>query len=298
MEKLTNRTQSGGVLRSLGKVLALMIFVVFLTFTFAGALKWFGINGGPLTKIIPFLAMLIGVLVFLKLIDRQSFSDIGLQHFRRVWDYSVIATGLSLLPLMWGVITSGSLQLTQPLHITVLVTLSYCLLIAFSEELLFRGYIYHVVSVDRLKLVVSAGAFAGFHFISPEFNVVLFLFYFLFGVIKVSIFKRVRSLWPLILFHLMWDMAATYTDYYSNPIICVVFLLVALAVLGLMARFKKCNEAKRGGDRGMNVKIIPIYRHLDAYVADVEKGEDTLRGTLGEICHRALLEGALSVRSI
>lgn len=26
----------------------------------------------------------------------------------------------------------------------------------------------------------------------------------------------------------------------------------------------------------MNVKIIPIYRHLDAYVADVEKGEDTL----------------------
>lgn len=247
MEKLTNRTQSGGGLRSLGKVLALMIFVFFLTFTFAGALKWFGINGGPLTKIIPFLAMLIGVLVFLKLIDRQPFSDIGLQHFRRVWDYSVIATGLSLLPLMWGVITSGSLQLTQPLDITVLVTLSYCLLIAFSEELLFRGYIYHVVSADRLKLVVSAGAFAGFHFISPEFNVVLFLFYFLFGVIKVSIFKRVRSLWPLILFHLMWDMAATYTDYYSNPITCVVFLLVALAVLGLMARFKKCNEAKRGG---------------------------------------------------
>lgn len=144
MEKLTNRTQSGGGLRSLGKVLALMIFVVFLTFTFAGALKWFGINGGPLTRIIPFLAMLIGVLVFLKLIDRQPFSDIGLQHFRRVWDYSVIATGLSLLPLMW-------------------------------------------------------------------------------------------------------DMAATYTDYYSNPIICVVFLLVALAVLGLVARFKKYNQAKRGG---------------------------------------------------
>lgn len=247
MEKLTNKIHNGRGLRSIGKVIALMLFVIFLTFSFARALKWFGINGGPLTKIIPFLAMLIGVIVFLKLMDRKVLSDIGLQHFRRVWDYSLIATGLSLLPLMWGVITSGSIQLTQPLDLTVLATLSYCILIAFSEELLFRGYIYHVVSVDRLKLVISAGAFAGFHFISPEFNVVLFLFYFLFGVIKVSIFKRVKSLWPLILFHLMWDMAATYTDYYSNPIICVVFLLVTLIVLGLVARYKKYNEAKDGG---------------------------------------------------
>lgn len=70
-------------IKKIGKVIILMISVILLTFTFAGFLKWFGINEGPLTKIVPFSAMLIGTVVFLKLIDKKNFYDIDYIILRR-----------------------------------------------------------------------------------------------------------------------------------------------------------------------------------------------------------------------
>jgi membrane protease YdiL (CAAX protease family) len=231
----------GDLMKSIGKVIILMILVIFFTFTFAACLKWFGINEGPLTKIVPFISMLIGTVVFLKLIDRKDFIDIGLHNFLTVLDYTMVAMILALLPLILGIVINRRIQLTQSIDLSVIVTFLYCFLIGFSEELLYRGYIYSTVSVKKLKLTVSAVAFAGFHFISPEFNAVLFLFYLLYGVIKVGVFKRIKNIWPLILFHFVWDVAATYTDFYSNPIIDILSLFVTLIVMGFMA---KCKENK------------------------------------------------------
>lgn len=99
--------------------------------------------------------------------------------------------------------------------------------------------------MNKLKIVISAFAFAGFHFISPEFNIILFVLYFVFGVIKVYLFKMIMNLWPLIIFHMIWDLAATYTDFYSNPIIDVLSLAATVIVIGFIAKYRN-NRGTKG----------------------------------------------------
>ena len=192
--------------------------------------------------------MIIGTIVFLKLIDKKDFSDIGLHKFISVLNYTVILITLALVPLFWGLIINKGIQLIKPIDSTVIITIAYCFLIGFAEELLYRGYIYNAISVNKLKIVISAFAFAGFHFISPEFNIILFVFYFVYGVIKVYIFKMIKNLWPLIIFHMIWDLAATYTDFYSNPIIDLLSLVATVIVIGLVVKYRNnrtsINEVK------------------------------------------------------
>lgn len=233
-------------MKSIGKVMILMVLVIILTFGGVYFLKLFGINGGPVTRIIPFLSMVFGTIVFLKLIDKKDFSDIGLHRFTSVLDFCVVLLILALLPFLLGLIIDKGMHLIKPMDITVIITIAYCFVIGFSEELLCRGYIYNTVSINNLKILVSAFVFAGFHFISPEFNIVLFVLYLIFGVTKAYIFKMVKNLWPLIIFHMIWDLAATYTDFYSNPIIDLLCLAITVFVIRLIVRSKNNKELIEG----------------------------------------------------
>lgn len=226
------------MMKSIGKVTILMTFVIILSFGGVGLLKLFEINGGPLTKTIPFLAMIFGTIVFLKFIDKKDFSDIGLYKFTSVLDYTVVLIALALIPFFIGLILNKGIQLSKPVDITVIITIAYCFFIGFAEELLYRGYIYNAVTVNKLKIIISAVAFAGFHFISPEFNIILFILYFLYGVIKVYLYKMINNLWPLIIFHMIWDLAATYTDFYSNPIIDLLSLIATVFINWLIVKYK------------------------------------------------------------
>lgn len=225
-------------MKSIGKITILMAIVILLTFAGVGLLKLFGINGGPITKVIPFLAMIFGTVIFLKFIDKKEFSEIGLYKFASVLNYTTVLMVLALIPFFVGLILNKEVQLSKPIDITIIITIAYCFLIGFAEELLYRGYIYNAVSVNKLKMILSAVAFAGFHFISPEFNIILFIFYFLYGMIKVYLYKMIKNLWPLILFHMIWDLAATYTDYYSNPIIGLLSLVATMFIIGVIVKYK------------------------------------------------------------
>lgn len=229
-------------MKSIGKVAILMTSVIILMYGGAGLLKLVGIDGGPITKIVPFVAMLIGTTVFLKFIDKKKLSEIGLHKMSSAWSHTIILAILALLPLFVGLILNNGIQLAKPIDSTMFITVAYCFLIGFAEELLYRGYIYHTVSGNRLKIVISALAFAGFHFISPEFNILLFVLYFLYGVMKAYLFKMILNLWPLIIFHMIWDLAATYTDFYSNPIIALLSLAVTVIIIGVVV---KCRHSKR-----------------------------------------------------
>lgn|GEM_PF-1289932 len=89
-----------------------------------------------------------------------------------------------------------------------------------------------------MKIAVSALAFAGFHIISPEFNFILFAAYFLFGLAKGYLFRLTGNLWPLFLFHMVWDLATAYTDFYKNPIIDLFCLAECILIVRLMAVFR------------------------------------------------------------
>jgi len=231
-------------MKSIGKVTILMILIILITLGGVYFLKLFDINSGPLTRIVPFLSMVFTTIVFLKLIDKKNFSDIGLHRFISVLDYCGIFILFALMPLILGIVISKGVHLIKPIDITFITTVAYCFVIGFSEELLCRGYIYNTISVNKLKIVISALAFAGFHFISPEFNIILFVLYFIFGVTKAYMFKMIKNLWPLIIFHMIWDLAATYTDFYSNPIINLLCLAITVILIRLITIMKSRSSQK------------------------------------------------------
>lgn len=221
-------------MKSIIKVFLLLLGVVGASLCSVYGLKLLGISGGMLTKVIPFLYMGIGTSVFLKIIDNKEFHEIGLNSIKEAKISCIMMGMLAALPILVGCIINREIILIKPIDSTFLGIILYCLVVGFMEELIFRGYIYQTVSVERLRVAVSAVAFAGLHFISPEFGLVLFILYFLFGVLKCQMFKLTNSLWPLICFHTIWNLGTVYTDYYTNPIIdlsCLLFTLIVLRMV-------------------------------------------------------------------
>ena len=240
-------------MKSIIKVMILMLFVILVAFGGVYVLKFFGVNGGPLTQVVPFLTMVLGATIFLKIIDKKKWSDIGLHQFTTTIDSSVILLVIATTPIVFGIINDHGVHMTKPISASVLLSIGYCFVIGFSEELLYRGYIYNTITINKLKVVISALAFSGFHFISPEFNVFFFILYFIFGVTKAYLFRIIKSLWPLIIFHMIWDLGTTYTEYYTNPIIDLLTLGIALIVIGLVKRAKDRSGNQNEENNSINV---------------------------------------------
>ncbi|MBU3075402.1 CPBP family intramembrane glutamic endopeptidase [Clostridium estertheticum] len=143
---------------------------------------------------------------------------------------------------MIGVIINKDFMLSKPIDIALIGIVGYYFLVGFAEELLCRGYIYNVIEGDKLKIIIPALSFASYHFISPEFNIPIFIILFIYGIIFAYIYKMIRNLWPLIIFHLIWDIGAKYTGYYSNPLIDLLCLGAIVIILKCIIEFKKNNN--------------------------------------------------------
>lgn len=231
-------------LKNLMKITILMILIVSITFTLATILKAFGIRGGWPTRLIPFTAIITVTLIFSKKVDKVEFNDLGLGFFARNIPITLILLCSSCIPLFIGLILNKTIELKKPFDISILGFIPYYALVAFSEEFLYRGYIGKVLEKNRniTKAVISALAFSGFHFISPEFNLVNFVLIFIFGVIFMYMYVFVRNLWPLILFHFGWDVLSDYIPFYQNVIICLISLLIiTLALMIISKRNLKAN---------------------------------------------------------
>lgn len=226
-------------MKSLGKIVILMGLIIACTYGGLFVFKLFGINGGEITRLTPFVVMILWVTIFLKIIDGKKFSDIGLNSFKTTLIMNSVMSLLALLPMLIGCILTREFQISKSIDISIFMVVGYYFVVGFSEELLCRGYIYNEIEINNLKAVISAVAFAGFHFISPEFNIVLFILYIIFGLIKVFMYKMIQNLWPLIVFHMIWDLGATYTQYYTNPLIDLVCLGTALIVIKYITKMDK-----------------------------------------------------------
>ncbi|SKC92310.1 CPBP family intramembrane glutamic endopeptidase [Maledivibacter halophilus] len=121
---------------------------------------------------------------------------------------------------------------------------AYYFFVGFSEEFLCRGYIYHAADTNKLKIIIQSLAFAGFHFISPEFNMVLFFMLLITGIIYGYLYKIIGNLWPLIIFHTIWDVGGTYTNYYNNPMIDFLWLIMVVLIIKFITVLTK-NDCKQ-----------------------------------------------------
>ncbi|MDP4246407.1 MAG: CPBP family intramembrane metalloprotease [Bacteroidota bacterium] len=166
-----------------------------------------------LMVVLEFVISLLSVWIFRTFIDRKSFGSLGFETrgFR-----GEAAAGFFMGPALLGIsclglFFSGHLQWTD-IHFdpqSLTVSFGLLLLIAFSEELVFRGYILNnLLSSFQNKwiaLIISAVLFAAFHITNPGIHFLAIANLLIAGLLFGMNYIYTRNLWFSILFHLSWN---------------------------------------------------------------------------------------------
>ena len=193
--------------------------------------------------------------LFRLFVDRRGFRDLGWSP-QGFTGEAVI--GLFMGPAVMGIAAllmwaSGHLEwvdiVWEPSKL--FVSLGLMALIAFSEELVFRGYVLdNLMRSFRNKwiaLVISSVLFASFHFTSPEIYPLAFVNLFLAGMLLGVNYLYTRNLWFSFFFHLSWN-------FFQGPILG--FRVSGLTFPSLLVTETKGDLFITGGDFGLEGSIL------------------------------------------
>jgi membrane protease YdiL (CAAX protease family) len=152
------------------------------------------------------------VLLFRRIADRKTVDSLGL-GWRGYAAHAV--TGFFLGPVLIGI---GTLLLIAVKSLEwidistdatgIFLTLGMMVIIAFAEELAFRGYILNnlMESMNKwIALLISAVVFSLFHSNNPAIGIIPLANLFLGGLLLGINYIYTRNLWFGILFHFTWN---------------------------------------------------------------------------------------------
>lgn len=219
-----------------------------------------------LMLVLELVISLISVGCFRIWIDRKSMGSLGLEYNGYATES---VTGLFMGPALLGIVAllllvSGHLAWVDIVWdpSSLGVSLGFMVLIAISEELVFRGYVlgnlldwFDQQSPDGvapetnkwLALGVSALLFAAFHATNPGIHTLAFLNLFLAGLLLGVNYIYTRNLWFSICFHLSWN-------FFQGPI--MGFRVSGLSLPSLLQIETKGDLFLTGGDFGLEGSIL------------------------------------------
>lgn len=121
--------------------------------------------------------------------------------------------------------------------------LGYYLLVSFSEEIFFRGYILNLVLKYRKHaipaLVLQALLFSVIHIVNPTYNsIYTFIFTFIFGLLLGYISICQGNIIGVIALHLTNNVLSDFLKINENPLNMAVSLLIMILVSLLVYRKK------------------------------------------------------------
>ena len=172
-----------------------------------------GIGTGWIKKVLISL-VLSSILVFMfrKFIDRKNFSSLGLTTTGYTSD---ALCGLFLAP---GLLGAGALILFITRHLEwtdihfngseLFIELGVLMMVAFTEELVFRGYILNNLMESFNKwvaLFISAALFTLSHLDNPGINIISVANILFAGILLGLNYMYTKNLWFAIFFHLGWN---------------------------------------------------------------------------------------------
>lgn len=218
-----------------------------------------------LAVILECLVSLLSVWIFRVFVDRKSFSSLGL----RLTGYQAeLATGFFIGPALLGIsslllLLSGHLKWTDisfdPQSLTI--SLGLLMLIAFSEELVFRGYILsNLLESFKNKwvaLAISAGLFAAFHITNPGMHSLALANLFLAGLLLGINYIYTKNLWFSILFHLSWN-------FFQGPLLG--FNISGLHLPSLLQVETKGDLMITGGELGLEGSMLNTALSLASFL--------------------------------
>jgi hypothetical protein len=213
--------------------------------------------------LLEFVISLLSVSIFCWLIDRQKWSDLG-------WTLDTFVpeaiAGLFLGPALLGLasigmLLSGHLEWTDIVWDpnALFISLGYMVLISFSEELVFRGYILgnllETFSNKWIALGISAVLFTGYHFASPGTHALAFFNLFLAGILLGLNYIYTKNLWFSFMLHLSWN-------FFEGPVLG--FKVSGISFPSLLQAETKGDLMITGGDFGLEGSMLVMLLLLTA----------------------------------
>lgn len=214
--------------------------------------------------LLEFVISLLSVSIFWWLIDRQKWSDPGWWTLDTFVPEAI--AGLFLGPALLGLasigmLLSGHLEWTDIVWDpnALFISLGYMVLIAFSEELVFRGYILgnllETFSNKWIALGISAVLFTGYHFASPGTHALAFFNLFLAGILLGLNYIYTKNLWFSFMLHLSWN-------FFEGPLLG--FKVSGISFPSLLQAETKGDLMITGGDFGLEGSILVMLLLLTA----------------------------------
>ncbi|HVV02697.1 MAG TPA: CPBP family intramembrane glutamic endopeptidase [Puia sp.] len=205
--------------------------------------------------LLEFVVSIVTVWIFRKFIDRRDIASLGLQ-LSGFTQESII--GFFIGPALVGLLAlllmaTGRLQWVDITFdpSTLFISLGMVVLIAFSEELVFRGYVLsnllEAFSNKWVALLLSALCFAIFHFSGPGITPLAFANLFLAGILLGVNYIFTRNLWFSFFLHLSWN-------FFLGPILGSH--ISGLSMPTLLVTEIKGDWLVTGGDFGIEGSVI------------------------------------------
>lgn len=203
---------------------------------------------------INFFISMVLVFFFRKIIDRKSLQSLGLAwsgfikervggFFTGILLTTVIATVLWLMQLLQWFITDVNAE-------GLLLVFALLILVAFFEELVFRGYILSNLMDSLPKeaaLFVSAILFAVFHSLNPDFNLIAFINIFIAGLLLGINYIYTKNLWFAVFFHFSWN-------FFQGPVLG--FQVSGIELPTLLQQNSKGSVLLTGGKFGLEASWL------------------------------------------
>lgn len=166
----------------------------------------------PVRMIILLAISVLTVYFFQKKIDKQNLISHGFQ-LKNNLVHAVVGFALGLLLSGTGtfiLIGNHNLQWTGIEYNTIALLTGFgvMVMVAFSEELVFRGYILSnlLLSMNKwMALIYSALIFTLFHISNPGINILAIVNIFLAGLLLGINYIFTKNLWYSLLFHFAWN---------------------------------------------------------------------------------------------
>lgn len=202
------------------------------------------------------------VYLFRKYIDKKSFKGIGLD-FSKCYPDAVIgafvgiflvSVGALLIFYFHGIEWIDIVANTRELFTSAVLLL----MVAFSEEIVFRGYVLRNLMKSFNKwvaLLISSTLFTLVHVSNPDVPWTGLLNTFLGGLLIGITYINTRSLWLPISFHFTWN-------FMQGPL--VGFSVSGISFRSLFLLETKGNPLLSGGDYGFEGSLVASFLLLAA----------------------------------
>jgi len=200
------------------------------------------------------IGVILSTITFRYFVDDQNYRSIGL-GLNKLSHPSImgISWAIALLALSFGLVWSfGGVNIlgTGKLGMASLGYLSFFLLVAIVEEVIFRGYLLQMITDHfnyKIGIAISGIGFAIIHLENDYFTWIAFCNLALGGVLMSLLYLKYRSLYAPIAFHWVWN-------YFQGNILG--FDVSGNAVLGLLEIEVGTPNWLSGGNFGLEGSLI------------------------------------------